>query len=58
VFDYGDIGGLTRALRNVLEDPTAAVAARAAAPGLRKSLDWATLARCQEQIYSEVLDQR
>jgi glycogen(starch) synthase len=55
VFDYGDIAGLRLALRQVLEDRTAAVAARAAAPGLRESLDWATLAADQESIYDSVL---
>ena len=55
VFDYGDIAGLAQALRNVLEDRTAGAAARAAAPGLRESLDWATLAADQELIYDSVL---
>ena len=55
VFDYGDIAGLTLALRKVLEDRTAGAAARAAAPGLRESLDWATLAADQEVIYDSVL---
>jgi glycosyltransferase involved in cell wall biosynthesis len=55
VFDYGDIAGLAQALRNVLEDRTAGTAARAAAPGLRESLDWATLAADQEVIYDSVL---
>ena len=55
VFDYGDIAGLTLALRKVLEDRTAGAAARAAAPALRESLDWATLAADQEGIYDSVL---
>ena len=55
VFDYGDIGGLAQALRKVLGDGSAGAAARAAAPGLRESLDWATLAADQERIYDSVL---
>ena len=55
VFDYGDIEGLAQALRTVLEDRTAGAVARAAAPGLRESLDWATLAADQEGIYESVL---
>jgi len=55
VFDYGDIGGLAEALRTVLENRTVGAAARAAAPGLRESLDWATLAADQERIYDSVI---
>jgi glycosyltransferase involved in cell wall biosynthesis len=55
VFDYGDLAGLAQALRKVLADRTAGAAARAAAPGLRESLDWATLAADQEHIYDSVL---
>ncbi|HZJ02072.1 MAG TPA: glycosyltransferase [Thermoleophilia bacterium] len=55
VFDYGNIGGLAEALRTVIEDASAGAAARAAAPGLRESLDWATLAADQEGIYESVL---
>lgn len=55
VFDYGDIEGLAQALRTVLEDRIAGASARAAAPGLRESLDWATLAADQEGIYESVL---
>jgi len=39
----------------VIEDASAGAAARAAAPGLRESLDWATLTRDQEGIYESVL---
>jgi hypothetical protein len=39
----------------VLEDGTAGAAARAAAPALRESLDWAILAAEQELIYDSVL---
>ena len=55
LFDYGDIPGLAQALRNVLDDGTAGAAARAAAPALRESLDWAALAADQELIYDSVL---
>ncbi len=55
VFDYGDIAGLAQALGRVLEGGTAGAAARAAAPALRESLDWATLASDQEGIYASVL---
>jgi hypothetical protein len=39
----------------MLEDGTGGAAARAAALGLRESLDWATLAGDQEGIYESVL---
>jgi glycosyltransferase involved in cell wall biosynthesis len=56
VFDYGDVGGLALALREVLvEGSRATAAAQAAAPALRQSLDWATLAADQEHIYESVL---
>ena len=55
VFDHGDTAGLAHALRKVLDDGSAAGASRAAAPGLRESLDWATLAGDQERIYESVL---
>jgi len=55
VFDYGDIAGLVLGLRKVLEVRSVGAAARAAAPGLRESLDWATLAVDQEAIYESVL---
>jgi len=55
VFGYGDIDGLAQALRKVLENTSAGASAQAAAPGLRKSLDWATLAADQEGIYASVL---
>ncbi len=55
VFRYGDVPGLAEALQEVFEDPTLSDAARAAAPGLRESLDWRTLAADQEAIYESVL---
>ena len=55
MFEYGDIAGLVHALRKVLDDRTVGAAARAAAPALRESLDWATLAADQEGIYDSVL---
>ena len=55
VFDFGDITGLALALRKVLEDRAAGASARAVAPALRESLDWASLAGDQEGIYESVL---
>ena len=55
VFRYGDVPGLAEALQKVLEAPGVPAAARAAAPDLRESLDWGTLAADQERIYESVV---
>lgn len=52
VVPYGQVDVLARELTNLLRDRSAAMAAKLAAPRLRRELDWKTIAALQTDIYA------
>jgi glycosyltransferase involved in cell wall biosynthesis len=53
VVEYGDVDSLALALGEAMKSQARHTAAQAAAPRLRKRLDWSILARQQVEIYRE-----
>ena len=51
----GDVRGLTRALRELLDDPDALAAARAGAAAARENLTWDRAAAEHVALYEELL---
>jgi glycosyltransferase involved in cell wall biosynthesis len=58
VVAHGDVATLAAALADVIGDPGVRAAAEAAAPGLRRQLDWKVIAAQQRAIYAELTDVR